>query len=155
MLDKYEQLALAIEIAVRAHKGQFDRSGKPYILHPLHLMNELMFDVQLAIVAVLHDVVEDTKDTVDEITIEDLKKNFSPRVIAALILLTHGDEPYEVYIEGICSNYDAIRVKRKDLEHNSNITRLKGIGPKDQARIVKYHKAFVRLTEAKRSFERK
>ena len=55
-----EQLALGIEVAVLAHKGQYDKAGKPYILHPLHLMNQLMFDKQLATIAVLHDVVEDS-----------------------------------------------------------------------------------------------
>ena len=52
-----EQLALAISIANDAHLNQFDKAGKPYILHPLHLMTQLMFDTELAIIAVLHDVI--------------------------------------------------------------------------------------------------
>ena len=114
-------------------------------------MNSLLFDTQLATIAVLHDVVEDSN-----ITLEKLKQvGMSPRVISALMCLTHkNSQSYEEYIEDICSNYDAIRVKRKDLEHNSDITRLKGVGLKDIARMEKYHKSFMRLTEAKRAYER-
>jgi len=150
IMNEQEQLARAVEIATEAHKGQFDKGGKPYILHPLHLMNQLLFDTQLAAIAVLHDVVEDS-----HWTLHDLKASgFSSRVISALLLLTH-DEPfsYEVYVESICTNYDAIRVKRKDLEHNSDITRLKGVTTKDLKRIEKYHKAFLILGNAKRQFQ--
>ena len=150
-MNKQKQLALAIQTAAHYHAGQFDKGGKPYILHPLHLMNQLLFDTQLATIAVLHDVVEDSN-----ITILDLMTiGMSGRVISALKLLTHNkNQSYEDYIEGICGNFDAIRVKRKDLEHNTAITRLKGIGPKDIARMEKYHKAFVRLTEAKRAWSK-
>lgn len=150
-MNKQEQLASAIRIASDAHAGQFDKGGKPYILHPLYLMSQLLFDTQLATIAVLHDVVEDSCKTFDDLRYEGM----SARVISALMRLTHeDDQPYDEYIEGVCANYDAIRVKRKDLEHNSDITRLKGVGPKDIARMEKYHKAFVRLTEAKRAYER-
>lgn len=150
-MNKQEQLSAAIVIAATAHDKQYDKGGKPYILHPLHLMNQLMFDTQLATIAVLHDVVEDSA-----ITFGALKGDgFSERVIAALECLTHKEsDTYPIYISIICGNYDAIRVKRKDLEHNSDITRLKGIEPKDLARMAKYHGAFVRLTEAKRTYER-
>lgn len=144
-----EQLSLAISIASNIHLGQFDRGGKPYILHPLHLMQQLLFDHELAAIAVLHDVIEDGDG---EVTLDSLKASgFSSRVVDALSLLTHKpDQDYmEDYIEGICTNYDAIRVKRKDLEHNSNITRLKGVRQSDFARAEKYHKAFIRLGEAK------
>lgn len=150
-MNKQKQLAVAIEIAVTAHSGQFDRGGHPYILHPLHLMNQLMFDKQLATIAILHDTVEDSDVTLVSLATAGM----SPRVIVALTLLTHGDESYEDYIDAICSNYDAIRVKRKDLEHNSDITRLKGVTEKDLLRIKKYHDAFVKLTTAKREFDRK
>jgi len=147
-----KQLAKAIIIATQAHHGQFDKGGKPYILHPLHLMNQLMYDTQLATIAVLHDVIEDNEDY----NIENLEdEGFSTRVTNALALLTHGTESYEDYIDRITGNYDAIRVKRKDLEHNSDITRLKGITDKDLSRIEKYHKAFTKLGIAKLDFERK
>ncbi len=150
-MDKQKQLAAAIQIAVEAHAEQFDKGGKPYILHPLHLMNQLLFDPELATIAVLHDVVEDSN-----VTVEKLKQaGMSDRVIAALRLLTHEpNQSYDDYIKKVCTNYDAIRVKRKDLEHNSDITRLRGIGQKDLTRMQKYHKAFVQLTEAKRVCEK-
>ena len=97
-MDKEEgkkMLGLAIEIAVAAHKGQVDKGGFPYILHPLHLMNQLMFDLELATIAVLHDVVEDSKWSLEALKAQ----GFSARVIAALGLLTHhkGDS-YSEYI---------------------------------------------------------
>ena len=149
-MKKYTELSKAISLATEAHEGVYDRGGKPYILHPLHLMTELLFDTALATIAVLHDVVEDSP-----ITLGDLKSiGFSPRVLAALSLLTHlPEDSYDVYIDKICTSYDAIRVKRKDLEHNSDITRLKGVTGKDLLRIAKYHKAFLKLGVAKRGFK--
>ena len=138
----YKQLAHAIEVATEAHHGQFDKGGKPYILHPLHLMSQLMFDIELATIAVLHDVVEDSEWTIDLLTYN----GFSDRVTTALELLTHDpDDSYEQYIDRISYSKDALRVKRKDLEHNSDITRLKGIKEKDLERMAKYHKAFIFL----------
>lgn len=150
-LDIHTQLAVAIQIAATAHVAQRDKGGKPYILHPLHLMSQLLFDPQLATIAVLHDVIEDDPT----INFTDLTHaGMSPRVVHVLKLLTHRpSDSYEDYIEGICLNYEAILVKRKDLEHNTDITRLKGIREKDVARMAKYHKAFVRLTEAKHKHE--
>ena len=148
-MNENNQLVEALSIAVEVHKFQLDKSGKPYILHPLHLMQQLLFDTQLATIAVLHDVIEDSNLCVDDL----FDRGFSERVTSAITLLTHDDEfGYEEYIERICTNYDAIRVKRKDLEHNSNITRLKGITDKDLTRMGKYHKAFLRLGEAKKNF---
>ena len=152
-MTKQEQLGLAITIAVQAHDGQFDKGGFPYILHPLHLMHRLKYDLQLATIAMLHDVVEDS-----DITINDLEKlGFSGRVLSALYILTHERKhTYDEYLYYITKNFDAIRVKRKDLEHNSDITRLKGVTDKDLKRMEKYHKAFMYLGEAKKNFtERK
>lgn len=141
-----EQLSLAITIASSAHKCQFDKGGKPYILHPLHLMNQLLFDTQLATIAVLHDVVEDSAIALTTLVF----MGFSERICNAVSLLTHdSDDSYEEYISKICTNIDAIRVKRKDLEHNSDITRLKGVRDKDLERIHKYHKAFIKLGKAR------
>lgn len=148
-MNEQKQLARAIYIATKAHKNQFDKGGKPYILHPLHLMGQLMFDTQLATIAVLHDVVEDSRYTFEELR----SMGFSHRVMAAITLLTHTEnESYDEYIYNITTNYDAIRVKRKDLEHNSDITRLKGVRPKDLERLEKYHNAFIQLGEAKKKF---
>lgn len=149
-MNAQKQLAGAIAIAVDAHFEQFDKGGKPYILHPLHLMNQLMFDTQLATIAVLHDVIEDSSFTMDYLT----NAGMSNRVLIAVDVLTHRPgQSYDDYISAICTNYDAIRVKRKDLEHNSDITRLKGIRQKDLERIEKYHNAFLLLGEAKRKFQ--
>lgn len=150
-MNKQQQLAKAIEIATEGHSGQFDKAGKPYILHPLHLMQQCLFDPELAAIAVLHDAIEDS-----DVTIYSLyTRFFSTRVTDALELLTHDEyETYDEYINCICdsANYDAIRVKRKDLEHNSDITRLKGITEKDLKRIEKYHRAFIKLGEAKMNY---
>lgn len=145
-MNNQKQLALAIQTATNAHVNQFDKGGKPYILHPLHLMMQLSYDTELATIAVLHDVVEDSP-----VTITDLVHNgFSERVTTALALLTHNDkDSYEEYIEKIAINLDAVTVKRKDLEHNSCITRLKGVKDKDTERMKKYHKAFIYLGEAR------
>jgi len=144
-----KQLALAIKIASGVHYGQFDRGGKPYILHPLFLMNQLLFDTQLATIAVLHDVIEDGDITLGEL----LDLGFSVRVVSALELLTHDpDDDYPTYINKMKDNFDVIRVKRKDIDHNSRTTRLKGVTEKDQARIVKYHKAYLLLGEFKKKF---
>lgn len=146
MLEGYKGLEVAIRVASNAHEGQFDKSGKPYILHPLHLATQLMYDPDLATIAMLHDVVEDTHIEMGEL----IEIGFSRRIIDALRLLTHQEGvPYEVYIEGICTNLDAITVKRKDIHHNSDATRLKGVREKDLARIKKYHTAFLRLGEAR------
>jgi len=151
ILTIQEQLRLAISIAAEAHKNQFDKSGKPYILHPLHLMTQLLFDTQLATIAVLHDVTEDSSYSIDDLR----SMGFSERVLVALSLLHHNkeDDYLLVYIPRIGGNYDSIRVKRKDLGHNSAITRLKGLTEKDFRRIEKYHTAYTMLAEYKRGFE--
>lgn len=151
----YKMLGKAVVIATNAHEGQFDKGGKPYILHPLHLMNQLMYDLELAIAAVLHDVIEDTKGKANEVTLDDIRQEgFSARVVKILELVTHHEgDSYQEYIDKISTSYDAIRVKRKDLEHNSDITRLKGVKEKDLARMVKYHKAFIQLGESRNKFK--
>lgn len=137
-------LGTAIALASKVHENQRDKGGKPYILHPLRLMMRLRSDdEELMSIAVLHDVVEDS-----DVTLEDLTKmGFSSRVTDALDLLTHkkGDS-YEVYIRKIGTSRDATLVKLEDLRDNSDITRLKGLSEKDHARLMKYNKSFVYLT---------
>jgi len=148
-----KQLAKAIQIASTVHLKQFDRGGNPYILHPLHLMTQLLYDKQLATIAVLHDTIEDSDGQVTLLTLK--ADGFSDRVLTALDLLTHkANQDYlSDYIAGIATNFDAIRVKRKDIDHNSRTTRLKGISDKDIRRIEKYHKAFIQLGEARENFK--
>jgi (p)ppGpp synthase/HD superfamily hydrolase len=150
MNDLNKLLGKAIKIATIAHEDKYCKKEKPYILHPLHLMFQLLFDVELAIIAVLHDVVEGSHFTLKGLQ----RKGFNKRIINAVDLLTHNDEDtYEEYIDKMRDNYDAIRVKRKDLEHNSNITRLKGLSSKDLDRIKKYYKAFTTLGNYAKKFE--
>lgn len=133
-------LAKAIQIASNAHLDQKDRGGNPYILHPLWVMHKIRhLGEDYMIVAVLHDVPEDTS-----VTIKDLMLfGFSQTVIDALILLTHDKSiPYMDYVKILAINEIARAVKLRDLEHNSKITRLKGLRDKDFERLKKYQIAY-------------
>ena len=111
----------AMKIAYNAHHGQTDKSGLPYIFHPVHLA-EQMHDELSTCVALLHDVVEDTPITLDE-----LAQDFPPAVIDALRLLTHSPEvDYFDYVRALCQNPVARHVKLADLAHNSDETRFAG-----------------------------
>ena len=132
----------AIIIAYNAHINQKDRSGLPYILHPIHLAEQMDTEEE-CIVALLHDVVEDT-----EVTFEELEKDFSKTIIDALKLLTHDkDTDYFEYIKKIKSNPLAKKVKLADLKHNSDETRLENITEKDITRNKKYVKAIKILSK--------
>lgn len=143
MKNKKQQLATAFAVTSAAFENVFDKSGEPYILHCLQVMQNVSKwqDNELSIIALLHDLVEDTKWTFSE-----LEPLFSIRIITALKLLTHEKGvPYATYIINMCNNLDAIKVKMGDLEHNSAIFRLKGLKEKDLQRIEKYHKAYITL----------
>lgn len=132
----------AINIAYKAHMGQKDKFGIPYIFHPMHLA-ELMDTEEETIVAILHDVVEDTN-----VTFKDLEKEFSPLIVKALKLLTHSKgKTYKQYILDLKDNPIARKVKLADLEHNSDITRLNRITILDKIRIRKYAKAIKELNK--------
>lgn len=131
-------LERAIAIAVEAHRGQVDKVGAPYILHPLRVMFAVEGD-DAKIAAVLHDVVEDTRVTLDDLR----REGFSEPILAALALLTHGpDDPYETYIEQLKSNPLARAVKKKDLEDNMDIRRIDAPREHDFQRCIKYRKAW-------------
>ena len=126
----------AINIAYEAHKNQKDKSGIPYILHPIHLAEQMTTEEE-CIVAMLHDVAEDT-----EITLEDLSKEFTKNIIDALRLLTHDKNvEYLDYIQAISKNSLATKVKIADLNHNLDKTRLPEIKEEDKKRIIKYQEA--------------
>ena len=132
----------AIKLAYIAHKDQYDKASLPYINHPLHLA-EGMKDEYTTIAALLHDVVEDS-----DLTFDDLAKEFPKEVIGALKLLTHQKGvPYMDYIAKIKTNDIARAVKIADLKHNSDLTRLDIITDKDLERINKYQKALKFLKE--------
>lgn len=112
----------AMKIAYRKHSGQKDKAGLPYIFHPYHLAEQMGDDEYAICTALLHDVVEDT-----DMTFEDLEKEgFPEEVITALKRLTHDDntEYLGKYIEDIKADPLARRVKLADLRHNSDPTRL-------------------------------
>lgn len=110
---------LAMTIAYQAHHGQTDHGGMPYIFHPYHLA-EQMCDEYTTCAALLHDVVEDTN-----VTLEELSKIFPTEVIEAVALLTHDDDTdYFDYVTAIKANPIARAVKQADLIHNSNRARL-------------------------------
>ena len=131
-----ENTKKAIIIAYNAHMGQEDKFGMPYIFHPVHLAEQMDSEDE-CIVALLHDVVEDT-----DVTMEDLEKEFSSEVIEALKLLTHDKSvPYEEYVLDLKDNPIARKVKLADLNHNSDVTRLINITEKDIERNKKYENA--------------
>ena len=113
----------AMKLAYQAHHGQLDYNGMPYVFHPYHLA-EQMTDEFTACAALLHDVVEDT-----DWTIEQLEAEFPPEVTRAVALLTHAeDTDYFDYVRAIRENPIAKAVKLADLAHNSDQTRCIGSG---------------------------
>lgn len=130
-------LEKAIIIAAKAHEGQSDKAGEPYILHPLRIMLRLS-STEERVVAVLHDVVEDS-----DISLEDLRaEGFSEKIIEAIHSVTkEPGESYEDFINRALSNPIARRVKLVDLEDNSNLSRIKDPTDIDLKRIEKYRKA--------------
>lgn len=126
----------AMTIAYNAHMNQFDKAGVPYIFHPIHLAEQMDNEIE-CVVALLHDVVEDT-----DITFKQLEKEFPIDIIDTLKLLTHDKKiNYMKYIEKIKNNSIAKKVKIADIKHNSDETRLEKITQKDILRINKYKKA--------------
>ena len=112
----------AMNIAYAAHHGQVDKAGVPYIFHPLHLA-ETMDDEISCCAALLHDTVEDTA-----VTLEDLAKEFPAEVVEAVRLLTHDpSENYLEYVRRIKGNSVAMKVKFADLAHNSDQSRFAGV----------------------------
>ena len=136
-------LQRAIEIATQAHQGQFDKSGKDYIGHPLRVM-EMGSTEEEKIAGVLHDVVEDSDWTFEALEAE----GFSQEIIAALKCVTKlsENENYDDFIERVKKNPLAIAVKINDLTDNMDIRRLPYLSDKDVKRLKKYLKAYKRLT---------
>jgi (p)ppGpp synthase/HD superfamily hydrolase len=146
MTAKGEMLSKMISLATERHTGQFDKGGRPYILHPLTVMHRLRTDdEELQCIAVGHDLMEDCGVTVDEL--EDL--GFSYRVVRGICDLTKITGLDEAgYRRMVKSNEDAIRVKIEDLRHNSDIRRLKGVTSKDIVRMIRYHEFYLELKGA-------
>ncbi|MBU5668612.1 GTP pyrophosphokinase [Peptoniphilus sp. MSJ-1] len=125
----------ALFVAIKAHKGQKDKGGKPYIFHPIRVsLNAQDYDAK--VVALLHDLIEDTDYKIEDL--DFLNENQKE----ALLLLTHDeDASYLDYVIDIKKNKIARCVKLADLEQNMNLKRLKRVTEKDLRRVEKYKKA--------------
>lgn len=136
-------LQRAIDIATKAHEGQVDKAGKPYIEHPLRVMN-MGITEQEKILGVLHDIVEDTEWTFTMLKDE----GFSDEIIDALRCITKrsNDESYDKFIQRIKKNPLAVKVKLNDLTDNMDIRRLPYLSEKDIKRLKKYLRAYKQLT---------
>ena len=138
----------AMRIAYAAHAGQTDKSGVPYIFHPIHVAEQMHTETE-TVVALLHDVLEETAVTREELS----AAGFSSQVLTALESLTRGrNEDYLEYIRRLAPNPLARTVKLADLDHNADPSRLETLTPKDAARLEKYRKAIALLREAERAF---
>lgn len=133
----------AMKLCFEAHKDQTDKSGMPYVFHPFHLAEQMETE-ETTIVALLHDVVEDTDYTLKDLT----DMGFGESVIEALSLLPHDDEvEYMDYVRAIKENPIATAVKLADLRHNSDLSRMDEITEKVLERREKYLKAIAFLEE--------
>jgi (p)ppGpp synthase/HD superfamily hydrolase len=134
----------AIALAVEAHRGQRDKAGQTYILHPLRVMMRLDTDAE-RMAAILHDVVEDTPYTLERLR----ALGYPEEVLGALDCLTKREgETYEAFIERVRPHPLARRVKLADLEDNMDVRRLPTVGPKDAERLARYRAAWTRLKGA-------
>ena len=137
-----DQTKKALKLCFQAHKDQWDKSGIPYVFHPFHLA-EQMTDEATTVVALLHDVVEDTP-----YTLEDLKDmGFPSEITEAIALMTHDPAvPYMDYVKNIKGNPIARAVKLADLTHNSVLSRLDLVDDRAIRRVEKYAAAIKLLT---------
>lgn len=131
-------LEKAIAIAVESHRGQLDKAGKIYILHPMRVMLRGKNETEM-IVGILHDVVEDTPITIEMLQLE----GFSDEVLAALDCITkHPNEDYGDFIDRVLTNPLSTQVKLYDMEDNLNRDRIPYPTPRDEARFAKYEKYY-------------
>lgn len=127
----------AMKLCFKVHKKQVDKSGLPYVFHPYHLA-EQMDDETSTVCALLHDVIEDSDYTYDDLA----EMGFTAEIIDVLKLLTHDKgTPYQDYIKKISENQVAKKVKIADLTHNSDLTRLNNVDDAVLERIKKYKRA--------------
>jgi (p)ppGpp synthase/HD superfamily hydrolase len=132
-----------LSIAAAAHEGQYDKAGKPYFLHCLKVMRLLKSDdEELCIIAIAHDLTEDTTVTYDYLA----GHGFSDRVINGIQAMTkQRGQSYEEYKAQVKANPDAVLVKLADLTHNSDIRRMKEVSQKDFDRTIKYRQFYDEL----------
>ena len=137
----------ALRICYEAHAGQVDKSGLPYVFHPFHLAEQMETEHEVC-VALLHDVMEDTEVTADDLIAAGIPKEY----VKTCLLLTHDPRvPYMDYVSSLKDDPVARKVKMADLRHNSDSTRLDGAPTEtDIQRFEKYRSALVMLEEAAR-----
>lgn len=141
--QKGHYLSKMLAFASTKHEGQFDKSGAPYILHPLAVMYQLRTDdEELMCIALGHDLVEDCEVTYEELAV----LGFTGRIIDGIRCLTKiPGETYEEYKAKVKSNIDSIYAKMEDLLHNSDLRRLKGVTQKDLDRMNRYMQFYSEL----------
>ena len=133
----------ALKLCFEAHKEQVDKSGMPYVFHPFHLAEQMQTE-EATVVALLHDVVEDTDYTIEDLT----SMGFGKTITDAIALMTHADGvAYMDYVREIKNNPIAKEVKLADLKHNSDLTRLDVVDESALNRREKYLKAIKLLEE--------
>jgi (p)ppGpp synthase/HD superfamily hydrolase len=144
MTDKKMTLGQAIRIAEQAHHGQYDWYGKPFICHPIHVMENIHGE-ELKIIAVLHDVVEDTNYTLEMLIAEGLSEKSAHTLEC---LTRHENEDYEDYIKRVLSDKWACKIKLCDLEHNMDVSRNdRPLTENGLKRIQKYHRFYLMIKE--------
>ena len=133
----------ALKLCFEAHKEQVDKSGMPYVFHPFHLAEQMQTE-ETTVVALLHDLVEDTNYTIKDLTSMGFDKNITD----AIALMTHADDvEYMDYVREIKNNPIAKAVKLADLKHNSDLSRIENVDQKVLERREKYLKALALLEE--------
>ena len=143
-------LEKAIEIAVEAHRGQIDKAGKIYILHPMRVMLRGKNETEM-IVGILHDTVEHTPVTLDRLRME----GFSEEILEAISCITkEKGEDYGHFINRVLTNPLATQVKLYDIEDNMNRDRIPFPTPKDEARFAKYEKYHSVILNKLREYEK-
>ena len=135
--SKQPMLELALSIATEAHSGQFDKAGVDYIEHPIYVASQVDTEEEKA-VALLHDVIEDSPFTAEELLLAGLPETV---VAAVQILSKKKGQDYQTYLENVKSNPLARVVKLADLKHNSDLSRLRSVTDNDLERLEKYKKA--------------
>ena len=134
------QLETALKVAVEAHFGQRDKGGRPYIFHPLRVAAGCSGKAKVA--ALLHDTVEDTSVTFEQLA----ELGIDGEILAAVKLLTHDKSvPYLDYVRNVRENSIAREVKLSDLRDNMDITRLGSLTDEDLERLRKYREAYMIL----------
>lgn len=127
----------AMKLCFEKHQSQVDKCGMPYPFHPFHVA-ESMTDEETTCVALLHDILEDTDTTREDL----IALGFPPAIVEAVCLMTHDDDvPYLEYVRRLRANPIARTVKIADLRHNSDLTRLDAVSEPDLRRVEKYKQA--------------